>query len=309
VRAGIVGVVAVISACATTTSAIGPGHTPDPDHAYLYGRFFIKADEQEGSFVGHPQIVLRVWCRNSQQYSIAFSTKRDVQVLKVDPSRCALIGATFTDQNGIVRQRVNLEPKEMVFHDYAAGRAYYLGDYFARGILEVSLRSSYTLTYLSWAMDPADDRLASTTAEMRTTFPNLAVLPIVDKRLVPPKPPPKRGAVVITDAKEPPMTPERIARVAPFIKRTFSSPAACEAACAKGQCLPFRGEAGAAMTCVIRCNTDKDCPDGLACNCPNDERPDGPDCHPIAVTPVDRMARICLPSEAAPAAAATPPPN
>lgn len=303
-RLGIVAGVALICACATTTSSVGPGHTPDPDYAYLYGRFFIKADEQEGSFVGHPQIVLRVWCRDNRQYSIAFSTERNLQVLKIHPSRCALIGATFTDQNGIVRRRLNVEPAEMVFQSYERGRAYYLGDYFARGILEVSLRRTYTMTFLSWAFDPADDRYDSTTAEMQATFRNLAGLPIVDRRLVPAKPPPKRGAVVIDDPKEPPMTPERIARVAPFIKRTFSSPAACERACAKGQCLPFRGEAGAAMTCVVRCNTDKDCPDGLACNCPNSDRPEGPACQPIATSPADRMARICLPVEPA-----TPPTN
>ena len=304
-RAGIVGVVAFVCACATTTSAIGPGHHADPGYAYLYGRFFIRADEQEGSFVGHQQIVLRVWCRNGQEYRIAFSTKRDeVQVLKVDPSRCALAGAKFTDQNGIVRHRMNVERAELVFHDFQAGRAYYLGDYFARGILEVSMRSSYTLTFLSWAMDPVDGRYEPTTAEMKATFRNLASLPTADKRLVPAKPAPKRGAVVITDPKEPPMTPERIARVAPFIKSTFASPAACERACPKGQCLPFRGAEGAAMTCIVRCNTDDDCPGELECNCPNDEKPDGPQCHPIATTPADRMARICLPVEAVPAAAA-----
>jgi hypothetical protein len=302
VRAGIVGAVALICACATTTSAIDPGDKPSPDYAYLYGRFFIKADLQEGAFVGHQQIVLRLWCRNNQQYSIAFSTKRDVQVLKVHPSRCALVGGTFTDQNGIVRHRMNLAPAEMEFHNFEAGRAYYLGDYFARGIIE---RYRYE-TFLGWAMDPVDDRFETTTAEMKATYRNIASLPTADKRLVPAKPAPKRGAVQITDAKEPPMTPERIARVAPFIKRTFSSPAACEAACKTGQCLPFRGEAGAAMTCMVRCNTDKDCPDGLACNCPNSQKPDGPGCQPIATTPADRMARICLAAEST---AATPPAN
>ena len=296
-RAGIFGAVAVFAACATTTSAIGPDAEANPKYAYLYGRFFIKADEQEGSFVGHQQIVLRVWCRNGRQYSIAFSTKRDVQVLEVGPSSCALVEGVFTDQNGIVRHRQNVEPAKMLFHSYEAGKAYYLGDYFGRGIFSMTMHSTYNELFWSWAMDSADDRYESTTADMKATFRNLAALPTADKRLVPPKPPPKRGAVVIDDPKDPPMTPERIARVAPFIKRTFSSPAACERACPKGQCLPFRGEAGAAMTCIVRCNADKDCPEGLACNCPNSEKPEGPGCQPIATTPADRMGRICLPIE------------
>jgi hypothetical protein len=53
------------------------------------------------------------------------------------------------------------------------------------------------------------------------------------------------------------------------------------------------------MACVIRCNKDGDCPEGLACNCPNPEHADGPDCQPIATLPQDRMARICLSAEAA----------
>ena len=238
VRAGIVGMVALLCACATTTSAIGPGHTPDPEYAYLYGRFFIRADEQEGSFVGHPQIVLRVWCRNSQEYSIAFSTKRDVQVLKVHPHAVRSSAELSRDQNGIVRHRMNVERAEMVFNDFQAGRAYYLGDYFARGILEVSMRPSYTVTFLSWAMDSADGHYESTTAEMKATFRNLAALPTADERLIPAKPAPKRGAVVIADPEEPPMTPSESPRRAVH-QVHLRSPAACERACPKGQCLRF----------------------------------------------------------------------
>ena len=298
-RAGIVGAVALLCACATTTSAIHPDDEAKPGFAYLYGRFFIRADEQEGSFVGHQSIALRLWCRNQQEYTIWFSPKRDVQVLQVYPSLCALVSGVFTDQNGMVRGHMKIEAADLLYHKFEAGQAYYLGDYFARGIFELTMYSTYNEAFWSWAMDPADGRYDATTLEMKRMFRNLAALPTKESQLIEPKPAPKRGAVVITDPKEPPMTPERIARVAPFIKRTFASPAACEAACRTGQCLPFRGENGPAMTCVIRCNTDKDCPGGLACNCPNADKPDGPDCKPIATTPADRMARICLPVERA----------
>jgi hypothetical protein len=98
----------------------------------------------------------------------------------------------------------------------------------------------------------------------------------------------------------PPLTPARVAALAPFIKRVYPSPAACEGACGRGQCLPFRGASGPAMACVTRCSRDIECPQGLACNCPNDEKPEGA-CQPIATTPEDPMAGICL-SSPAPAA-------
>ena len=128
----------------------------------------------------------------------------------------------------------------MLFHDFVAGRAYYLGDYFARGIFELSMRSLYTVAFLELGdgfggrslrshdgRDEGDVSQPRVRCRRRTSASS------------PPKPAPKPGAVVITDAKEPPMTPERIARVAPFIRRTFASPAACEAPARPGSACRF----------------------------------------------------------------------
>lgn len=145
-----------------------------------------------------------------------------------------------------------------------------------------------------WAMSSAAiDRYQSTTAELKRVFPDLAALPDVDMRLIA-EPPRKKGNGIGASPDEPPMSPQRVARIAPFINRSYATPAQCETACAAGQCLPYRGGGGPAMACVIRCDRDADCPQGLACNCPNGERGAGPDCHPIAATPKDPMARICL---------------
>jgi hypothetical protein len=297
-RIGIVLSVALTCACATTTSAIAPDDKLDPRSAYLYGRFHIRADEQPGSFGINQSIGFHVRCGDDRTYTIWFGTKRDVQVLKVHPARCALVSAVFTD-GGIPRHTVSVEKGDMLIHEFVAGRAYYLGDYFARGIFSLTLHSTYSELFRSWAMDPADDRYEGTTADMKQAFHNLAGLPTADARFIAPGHVPKPGAVVIKDPNEPPMSPERVARVAPFVRRTFATPASCEAACSTGQCLPFRGEAGPAMTCIVRCNTDKDCPDGLACNCPGGGDSDRQDCHSIATTPADQMARICLSVESA----------
>lgn len=292
-RVGVVAVIALVGGCTSTSAAIRPDHKLDPGAAYLYGRFFIKSDDP-GSWTGHQSIGISLGCSGYRTYTIWFSTTRDIQVMEVPPQQCAVTGSMLTDENGLVVKSARVEQADLRWQVFTAGKAYYLGDFFGRGVFSTTRIPTAIWKHWSWAMDAADDRYESTTAEFKGTFPNLASLPTEDKRLAPRQPPPKRGAVVIDDPKEPPMSPERVTRVAPFVRRTFPSPTACEAACPTGQCLPFRGEAGAAMACIIRCNTDKDCADGLACNCPNSEKPDGPDCHPIASTPQDRMARICL---------------
>jgi len=281
--------------CTTTREAIRPDHDLVPGAAYLYGRFFIRSDDP-GTWAGHQSIGLTMGCTDGYTYTIWFSTTRDIQVIQARPSWCALTSVTRTDENGLPMKKSEVAREDMRMFNFAPGRAYYLGDLFGRGVSSLTIHSTFYEHYWSWAWDAADDRINETTAEFKRVYPKLASLPVMDARIVPkkPAPPPHRG-IVIDDAKEPPMTPERIARVAPFIKRTFPSPAACEAACKTGECLPFRGDGGSvAMTCIVRCNTGHDCSDGLACNCPNDQTPDGPDCHPIASTPGDRMARICL---------------
>jgi hypothetical protein len=292
VRAGVVGAAVLICACVTTTSAVAPDEKLDPRFAYLYGRFQIRADDQPGP--GRQSINFKVRCGDGREYMIHFTDTADVQVLKVEPARCALVSTQLTD-GIVVTHHDDVAAADMLIHEFIAGRAYYLGDYFARG----HYKQHFYWRSRSWAMAPADDRYEGTTAEMKRTFPGLAAWPTADKRLVVPKPASKPGAIVINDPTEPVMSPERIARIAPFVGRTFATPAACEAACPTGQCLPFRGEAGPAMTCIVRCNSDKDCSEGLACNCPDSGEPGGPTCHPIATTPTDRMARICL-SVAAP---------
>ena len=145
-----------------------------------------------------------------------------------------------------------------------------------------------------------DDNYAATSAEMKRTFANLAGLSTESRMLVPRTHIPGEARKHTGGARSGPddvVSPERAARLAGFTQRRYATPAACEAACPEtGDCYPFRGEEGPAMTCVVRCKTDKDCPEGLACNCPDG---DGSACRPVAGTPDDPMAGICLSTEPA----------
>jgi len=166
---------------------------------------------------------------------------------------------------------------------------YYLGDFLGRATWEHDWKVIYTEHHWTWDFNPLHDRMNVTTAEMKATFPSLASLPVVDQRLAPVPPPPPPGAV------GPPISPARAARIAPFTKRRYPTPMECQADCKLGQCLPFRDETGhAAVTCIVRCKSDSDCPAGLACNCA-----EGADttCHHVAQLPDDPMENLCLSPE------------
>src|SRR5262245_52509363 len=114
-------------------------------------------------------------------------------------------------------------------------------------------------------MSPADDRYESTTAEMRYMYPNLASWPPADTRLVPAAER-KRDTGNAAGPREPAKSPQPVGPLPPFIKRNHATPSQWEAGWSAGQCLPYRGDSRPAMACVIRCDKNSDCPDGLACN-------------------------------------------
>jgi hypothetical protein len=143
----------------------------------------MKTDLQHG-IVGRQSMGFVIRCKDHNRYTFG-SRKRGVQVLEVAPSRCWLMEAVLADQDGFIRGRLPARPPLKRILDFSAGRAYYLGDYFATGDFKVGRG------YREWrfAMSPADDRYESTTAEMKRTFPNLASLPTSDSRLIPAREP------------------------------------------------------------------------------------------------------------------------
>ncbi len=287
-----------VAGCAVYTSGIHSDASVQAGSAYLYGRFFMNALPEEGAIAGGRQSMgMVIRCQSGSSYTLGSLDKRDVQVLEIKPSRCWLDEVIFADENGIVRKRLKVPPEMQRPHDFTAGRVHYIGDYFAKGDLSFQLAAN--TEHWEWTMSAAaGDRYEATTVEMKRAFPNLASLPVDDLRLIPASER-KRGNGIGPSPGEPPTSPARVARLAPYIRRSYATPAQCEAACPTGQCFPYRGESGPAMACVIRCDRNSDCPTGLACNCPNSESGAGPDCRPIAAAPKDPMDRICLTPRAA----------
>jgi hypothetical protein len=287
------GLVAV--GCSNYTSSIKADAPLHAGSAYLYGRFFITSDTQGAAIGGTGMSMgLEIRCEDGATYTFGANDTRNVQVLEIAPSRCWLARAVFDSNNGMSRSSRRADPSTQRPLDFTAGRAHYIGDYFAKATRTVILGLLASKSRLEWSMNPAaGDQYQATTAEMQRAFPSLASLPTDDLRLIS-KAEHKGGNGIGPSPGEPPLSPVRVARLAPFIRRSYATPAQCEAACPSGRCLPYRSESGPAMACVIRCDRNADCPTGLGCNCPNNESPAGPDCHPIATTDNDPMDRMCL---------------
>lgn len=284
---------ALAAGCAHYTKGIRPTDVVSIGDAYLYGHFFVESKETLLGMDGYQTMGLVLTCADKETYTIRFSNKRGVQAIKVAPSRCMLTEVVYTDADGSIKRRVRPPRSWMRPQAFWGGHAYYVGDYSAVAKFESHWKVVYTEVNWSWDMDPDPDKYDETTDEMKRTFVSLATLPTENRRLAPPERVVPPGAVLRPG--EAPLSPDRTRSMAPFIKRTFTNPATCQAACSTGACLPFRGEDGTAMTCVIRCAADKDCPTGLACNCPSGKEPD---CRPVASTPSDPMEGFCLSTEA-----------
>jgi hypothetical protein len=282
--------------CAVYTSSVRPDERPDPDRAYLYGRFHVRANANSVSVTGpgYQTMGLMLECANGERHTIPFRNSRDVQVIRVRPSRCALTQIIYSDEDGMYRGSKEVPAHWIHAEEFVAGRAYYLGDYFGSARFEIRRRRSDEpfwpggiVKELTWDVDPVDDNFDLTTTEMKRGYAGLASLVTEDKRLIP-----RRRAVESTRVSIPgdPMSPERIARVAGFIGHRYGTQAECAASCRSGQCFAYRDQGAVVMTCVVPCHADSDCPEGLACNC----AADGADCHPIASTSTDPMTGLCL---------------
>ena len=235
---------------------------------------------------GYQTMGLVISCDNGEAYTIRFSNQRQVQVIKIAPSRCALTEIVYTDPDGTIKKRAPPPPRggaRMTFSPDAPTTSA------TTPVPPASSPNGKSCTARSighWTMDPIDNAFQNydaTTIDMQVAFRGLAALPTDDARLVPrPRRPLIEGA---------PISPEQAARIVRFTKRSYPGVDECRAACPTGQCIPFRGASGPEIACINRCTGDKDCPDGLACNCAGDERPG---CHTIAQAPGDHLDGLCL---------------
>jgi hypothetical protein len=170
--------------CGELKSGIRPDEKLSADHAYIYGRFFITAPPVALGMAGHQSIGLVLLCVDGQQYRIWFSEKRDVQVIKVLPGRCAVDEVEFTDADGRVLGRIHPRRPASNNQDFAPGVAHYLGDFHASGNSESKFKGLYSEARWTWMVVPVHGQYELTTAEMRRTFPSVATAPTENRELI-----------------------------------------------------------------------------------------------------------------------------
>ena len=93
---GLIGL-AVLSGCAHYTAGVASNERASTSSAYLYGHFFVRTTKKGFGVDGYQTMGLVVSCVNGEQYTIRFSNQRQVQVIKIQPSRCGLTEIVYTD--------------------------------------------------------------------------------------------------------------------------------------------------------------------------------------------------------------------
>jgi len=239
----------------TTTSR------PNANFAYLYGRFSIRS-ESSVLTNGYPTMGFKLVCADGHAYTIRFLNQPKIEVIEVTPSACQISEIVYSDASDGITGRRRAPPGWMSPRTFEAGRAYYLGDYEAEYAHEWKIIE----TEHTWKLTSEENDYDSSTKDFAATFTGFAAMPTADKSFVsaPPRARPRRRPAGI-----PSPSPQQLARAALLIRRTFPTMKACEADCATGDCLAFRGPAGTAMTCVVYCRGKKDCPDGYSCSGPS----------------------------------------
>jgi len=254
------GVAASLAGCVAYAPSLKPDAAPAAGRAYLYGRFFMTSDSQPLAMDGYATMGFKLSCDNGKSYTIRFRKNPHVQVIDIAPGTCAMTEIVFSDADGGIKGRRAPPPGYRTPRVFTEGSAYYLGDYDATSTHEWKV----FVTELRWEITSEENDYAGATQELFGIYRAFSGIPTADRSFVSavPKGRPRRRP---DDVPSP--SPKQVAAVAPLIDRTFPTMQACEAACAKGDCMAFRGADGdAAMTCITYCSSDGGCEDGFTCS-------------------------------------------
>jgi hypothetical protein len=126
-----------LNGCAEYTKSTGTMETPTSDAAYLYGRFSIESRRAPLGLDGYKTMGFKVECANNTSYTIRFSKESTAQVIKITPSTCSFTEIIYSDADGRIRRRKPVAASSLQHIEYAAGKAYYLGDFWAAATTKI----------------------------------------------------------------------------------------------------------------------------------------------------------------------------
>src|SRR5688572_32384462 len=173
-RSAIAGAALVLAAgCASYTPSITKDDKPTGKEAYLYGRFHISSPVTRLAVQGHQRMGFTLKCGNDTTYTIKFDRDEPLQVLRIEPSSCTMSEILYSDADGFVKSRKPAPDSLKKAVTYEAGKAYYVGDFYAEAR---QFPGGGGMHHWTWRLTNVTNDYRNTTDKLKTAFPNLAPL-------------------------------------------------------------------------------------------------------------------------------------
>ncbi len=154
--------------CVSYSKSVPVSEAASTSHAYIYGVFSIKAPKAWLAMQGHQSMAFVLTCDDKKKYTIGFRVEKPLQVVKVSPTKCSLTEIVYADADGMVMSTRPIPAGVFSDKTFSAGKAYYLGDYYA--VSENSM--SYPYINTTWRIVDTKDNYIQTTQDMYSAFPN-----------------------------------------------------------------------------------------------------------------------------------------
>lgn len=168
----------VLPGCSVFTSPMSRHEKASQTDAYVYGRFSVSAFSNIYGL--YPIIGLDFACKqNAAWYSIGFSKENPLQVIKIPGGdTCSLVRISYARPGGLIVVKTELVPKEVSAPiRFEPGTAYYLGDYSSSSSVFVG----GTSLEMEWKLTGVSDRYEWTTADMKSAFHGMSMIPTENK--------------------------------------------------------------------------------------------------------------------------------
>jgi hypothetical protein len=177
VTIAILGAAVVSSGCTAVLVRAGDDH--HPESAYIYGRFVLDAENDQG-------MSFSIRCRDGKRYKIVFSKDEaeSIRMIRLPAGTCQLEDVIG---KGVAAQR-EMAPFRLLNNEHLEpGGVYYVGDFAATGSSVYvgdgfNNRLAWTRIYRDrWGLELPVNNYQATTAAMKRAFPNFASVATTDR--------------------------------------------------------------------------------------------------------------------------------
>lgn len=180
-RVAVVAVAMMLAGCAGYRPSIKTTDVIEPEQAILYGRFFIKAPQGTPLAIdGYPSMGLTYRCDNGDAYTIRFDNEEPLQGVVIKPGICRLHEIVYSNADGMLQGRNEVDPDLAKSFSVKAGQMAYLGDYGA----EYGYSFSFNMGTSTWEVKSLRDNFDESTREFMAKMPLLATFKPVNTMIM-----------------------------------------------------------------------------------------------------------------------------